>query len=124
MSTYSYDQSALMASMTVYMILCLAISIFAIVCMWKIFAKANHPGWASIIPLYNMYTLFDIAWGNGLLFLLLCIPFVNFVVGIIVYVKLAAAFGKSGGFAVGLIFLPIIFLPILAFGNSIYQGPQ
>lgn len=123
--SYSYsttDTSALMAFFATYSIILLIVCIFAIVCMWKIFTKAGRPGWASLIPIYNMYVYFDIAWGNGLFFLLTFVPFVNFVVAIIQNVKLAQVFGKGGGFAVGLIFLPIIFLPILAFGSSTYRG--
>jgi len=111
-----------MAFFATYSIILLIVCIFAIVCMWKIFTKAGRPGWASLIPIYNMYVYFDIAWGNGLFFLLTFVPFVNFVVAIIQNVKLAQVFGKGGGFAVGLIFLPIIFLPILAFGSSTYRG--
>jgi hypothetical protein len=33
-----------------------------------------------------------------------------------------SAFGKGVGFAIGMIFLPFIFWPILAFGSSQYQG--
>ncbi len=102
----------------------IAIIVFSIVCMWKIFTKAGEAGWKTLIPFYNMYTEFKIAWGNGWLFLLMLIPVVNFVIAIIFEVKLAQAFGKGGGFAVGLIFLPIIFLPILAFGSAQYIGPQ
>ena len=60
----------------------------------------------------------------GILFLLLLIPLVNVVISIILMVKLAKAFGKSGGFAAGLIFLPLIFLPILGFGSAEYIGPD
>lgn len=119
----SYE-ATLAAAMGIYFVVILLVAVFAIVCMWKIFSKAGQPGWAAIIPFYNSYVLFDIAWGNGLLFLLLCIPVANFIVMIILYVKLAQAFGYSAGFAVGLIFLPVIFLPILAFGNNSYVGPQ
>lgn len=40
---------------------------------------------------------------------------------IIVSIRIANAFGKGAGFAVGLIFLPFIFFPILAFGDAEYQ---
>lgn len=101
----------------------LAISVLAIVAMWKIFTKAGESGWAAIIPFYNMYVLFKISWGNGWYFLLLLIPLANIVILIITMVKLAKAFGKGGGFACGLIFLYIIFLCILAFNNDIeYAG--
>lgn len=119
----SYD-NAIFAAMGIYMIVVLVIAVFTIICMWKIFTKAGQPGWAAIIPFYNYYVLFEIAWGNGLLFLLLLIPAANFVVLIILWVKLAQSFGYSAAFAIGLLFLPIIFLPMMAFGNNRYIGPQ
>lgn len=121
---YDSYESTIMAAMGIYVVVILAIAVFAIVCMWKIFTKAGQPGWASIIPFYNYYVLFEIAWGNGLLFLLMFIPVANFVVMIILWVKLSQSFGYSAAFAIGLLFLPIIFLPILAFGSSRYIGPQ
>ncbi|MDR7813848.1 DUF5684 domain-containing protein [Lacrimispora sp.] len=39
-------------------------------------------------------------------------------------IKLAKAFEKSGGFTVGLVLLPPIFIPILGLGSSKYKGPQ
>ena len=107
----------------VYSLISLALCIVVIVAWWKIFVKAGKPGWASIIPLYNTYCMFQISFGNGWLFLLCLVPCVNIVMIIIMYVKLAKAFGKSGGFAVGLIFLSFIFLPMLGFGDADYIGP-
>ena len=94
-----------------------------IVACWLLFKKAGKPGWASIVPFYNVYTLFEITWGSGWLFLLLLIPIANIVIWIITMVKLAQVFGKGGGFACGLIFLNTIFECIIAFDNSIqYVG--
>ena len=104
----------------------IAISVLEIVSMWKIYTKAGKPGWAAIIPVYNIVVLFQITGMNPWLILLLFVPFVNFiampVLMIMVYAKLAKAFDKSGGFAVGLIFLNVIFLPILAFSDAEYKG--
>ena len=106
----------------IYMVILLAIAVISLISMWKIFAKAGEAGWKALIPIYNMYVLFQITWGKGIYFLLMLIPLANFVILIITYVKLANAFGKSGAFAVGLVFLPAIFMPILAFGSAEYQG--
>lgn len=106
----------------IYYLVVLAIGILMLVSLWKIFVKAGKPGWGAIIPFYNSYCLFDMAFGNGWLFLLTFVPCVNFVMMIILYVKLAKAFGQGTGFAIGLIFLPVIFLPILAFGDAQYIG--
>ena len=100
----------------------LAVAVFSIVIMWRIFEKAGEHGWAAIIPFYQNYVLFKITWGQGWLFLLLFLPIVNIVTCIITMIKLAKAFNKDGAFAVGLIFLNIIFLAILAFGEARYSG--
>jgi hypothetical protein len=97
------------------------IFIFFIVVMWKIFVKAGMPGWASIIPIYNAYILLQIAGKPGWWLILLFIPLVNFIIMIVVVLGIAAHFGKGGGFALGMILLPIIFYPILAFGSAKYQ---
>ena len=119
------DSASLAASgiSMVSSLISLALSILILVAWWKVFVKAGKPGWGAIIPLYNMYCMFQITFGNGWLFLLCLVPCVNIVMIIIMYVKLAKAFGKGGGFAVGLIFLPVIFLPMLGFGDADYIGP-
>lgn len=102
----------------------LAITALGVIALWFIFSKAGEPGWAAIVPLYNTYILYKITWGNGWLFLLLLIPIANIVIGIITAVYLGQAFKKSGGFIVGLVLLPIVFMPILGFGSSKYVGPK
>ena len=100
----------------------LVIAVAVLVGMWKVFVKAGKPGWGAIVPLYNLYCLSDMAFGKGWMFLLLLIPIVDIVVLIMMYVKLAKAFGKGVGFAVGLIFLPFIFIPMLGYGDAKYIG--
>lgn len=109
--------------MIVYCIVVLAIALLIIAGMWKMFVKAGKPGWGAIVPFYNTYCLFEMSFGNGWLFLLLFVPCVNAVMEIIMLFKLAKAFGKGGGFALGLIFLPYIFMPMLGFGDAQYYGP-
>jgi hypothetical protein len=106
------------------MIVYLVLIIFLIACIWKIFTKAGKPGWAAIIPIYNIIVLLEIVGKPVWWIILLLIPCVNLVVMILIYLELAKVFGQSTGFAVGLILLGIIFLPILAFGDSKYIGPQ
>ena len=106
-------------------VLSFVLFVLTIIELWCVFKKAGRPGWAALVPFYNMYTLFDIAWGKGWMFLTIFIPFVNVVIGIMLYLKLAKAFGKSTGFGVGLIFLGVIFMGILGFGSAQYLGvPQ
>ena len=101
----------------------LIVCIISLVALAKVFKKAGRPGWAVIVPIYNLYVLFDIAWGKGIMFLLMLIPVVNFVIMIMLYIKLAKAFGKSGGFAAGLIFLNLIFhrLGEFVFRNGLFR---
>ena len=115
------SQTGVIALLGTYIILILVIAVIMIVANWKVFTKAGKPGWASIIPLYNMYVMFEIAGMNGWMFLLTFIPIVNIIIQIMLYLNLAKKFGKSTGFAIGLILLNPIFLLMLAFGNAEYN---
>lgn len=90
---------------------------------WRIFEKAGKPGWAVIIPFYNVIILLEIVgkpwWW---LLLMIFVPLGNIIWGIWTINLLAKSFGKYEGFTVGLILLPFIFYPILGFGNAQYQG--
>ena len=101
----------------------LLIALFLIVAMWKVFTKAGQPGWASIIPIYNLYIWCKIVGRPWWWILLMLIPFVNFIIAIILGIDMAKSFGKGAGFGIGLALLGIIFLPILGFGSAQYQGP-
>lgn len=103
------------------MLFYIALIVLAIVGMWKLFAKAGKPGWASLIPIYNTCVLIDIAGKPMWWILLMLIPFVNIVIGILVMIGLAKNFGRGAGTVIGLIFLPSIFLLILAFGSAEYK---
>jgi hypothetical protein len=121
---YSYSASSQgEAPGPLFWIFWLAFMILMIAACWKIFTKAGQPGWASIIPIYNCYILCKIVGRPGWWVILLLIPFVNFIVGIILCIDLAKSFGKGVGFAIGLILLGVIFFPILGFGSAQYQGP-
>ena len=89
---------------------------------WQMFEKAGKPGWAFIVPFYNFYCLCEIAGKPGWWVLFILIPPVFFILGIIVWLEVAKNFGKGTGFALGLIFLGFIFIPILGFGDVVYQG--
>jgi hypothetical protein len=102
------------------MIIYLALILFMLVAYWKIFTKAGQPGWGTLVPIYNAYLMLKIAGKPGWWLLLMFIPVVNFVVFILMIVSFAENFGKSVGFAIGMIFLPFIFFPILAFGDATY----
>lgn len=98
---------------------------FFVIVTWKIYTKAGKPGWASLIPIYSTIVEMEIIGRPGWWFLLYFIPLFGIYVMILDTMILAKCFGKDGGFAVGLILLPAIFYPILAFGKTAqYQGPM
>ncbi|GGH69688.1 DUF5684 domain-containing protein [Phaeocystidibacter marisrubri] len=99
------------------------ILIIGIATQWKIFTKAGKPGWASLIPIYNIIVLLEIVGKPWYWFFLMMIPLVNIIFLVWVINLLSKSFGKDEGFTVGLILLGIVFYPILAFGNAQYQGP-
>ena len=107
----------------IIMIVYLAIIILLVAGVWKTFVKAGQPGWAAIIPIYNVYILCKIAGRPGWWVLLLFIPIVSIIIAIIVSIDIAKSFGKGVGFGVGLALLGIVFYPILGFGSAEYQGP-
>lgn len=102
------------------MLIALVFYIIGVIFQWKVFEKAEKPGWAALIPIYNVVVLFDIAglplWNVALLL----VPFLNIYIMIKANINLSKNFGKPGAFALGLIFLPIVFWGILAFDKSTY----
>lgn len=101
----------------------LVVGILVIVSLWMIFKKAGKPGWASIVPIYDIIVLIQVA-GLPLWYLvLLIIPFANIYAIFKIYIELAHKFGKSTGFGVLTVFFSEICLPILAFDkNATYKG--
>ncbi len=120
-----YDVISALVGLTglaVIWVIALLLMALMIVAMWILFKKAGKPGWAAVVPFYDQYTLYEITWGNGWRFLMLLIPIYNIVLAILTYIRLAKAFGKDEGYAVGLVFLPQVFVPMLAFGSAAYHG--
>jgi hypothetical protein len=107
----------------VFWIVCLVVIVFYAYCGWKLYEKAGKPGWAAIVPIYNYVVLLDIVGKPIWWIILLLIPFVNFIVIIVVLHNLSKVFGKGVGFTLGLIFLGFIFYPVLAFGSATYTKP-
>ena len=121
---YSYSYSSYgQAPGPLFWVFGVAFAILMIVALWKIFTKAGQPGWAAIVPILNTYFTIKVAGRPGWWLLLMFIPFVDFIIWIILCIDLAKNFGKGTGLGIGLLLLPIIFFPILAFSSAQYQGP-
>jgi len=103
-------------------LIAMVICVLMVVAMWRVFTKAGQPGWGCLIPFYNVYLMLKIAGKPGWWLVFFFIPVINLVVQIVMMIDIARNFGRGGWFAAGLIFLPIIFFPILAFGESVYIG--
>jgi chromate transport protein ChrA len=116
------DQSSVGLFGAVFSIVTMVVTVIVIASIWKVFTKAGQPGWAAIVPIYNVVVLLRIAGKPVWWLILLLVPFVNFVILIIVNISLAKNFGKGAGFAIGLVLLGFIFFPILGFGDARYLG--
>lgn len=116
----------LFADATYYMILLVELALIAawFVGMWKLFEKAGKPGWAGIIPIYNLIVLLEIVGRPIWWIVLFLIPCLNIVACILVGIDVAKSFGKDTGYGVGLGLLPFIFYPLLGFSDARYQGPS
>lgn len=107
-----------------FLLFALAIVVVVIIGLWKLFEKAGEPGWAAIIPIFNIIVMLKIA-GRPLWWVVLyLIPLVNIVATIIVAIDIAKAFGQSAmfGFFLNFLFGGIGYL-ILGFGNYQYRKP-
>ncbi len=107
------------------------VSLIRLIAKWKVHTKAGKPGWAVFLPIYRNVVIFEIAGISPALLLLyylviipffgfFVIPIVSLILKIVLAINISKKFGKSGGFAVGLIFLPTIFYAILGFGKAEY----
>ncbi len=103
----------------VFNLIILAYVVVLIMAQWKIFEKAGKPGWAAIVPIYNLIVLLEIVdrplWW---IFLLICTGPIG---GILISMDLAENFGKTKGWGIGMLFfLGFIGFPMLGFGDAQY----
>lgn len=99
----------------------LAVFVCVIAGFWKVFVKAGQPGWASLVPLYNIFVMLQIAGKPSWWLILFFVPLANLIVSILLFVAIAEKFSKSAGFGVGMALLSPIFIPILGFGDAQYN---
>jgi len=98
----------------------LVLAVLFIAGMWKTFAKAGQPGWAAIIPIYNIYVLVTKVADRGILWVVLGIVFPLAL--IVPMIDTAKAFGKGTGYGIGLALFGFVFFPLLGFGDAQYRG--
>lgn len=105
-------------------VIALVAIVIMIAAVWKVFTKAGEPGWAVLVPIYNIVVLLKVSGKPWWWLFLFLIPFVGFIIAILQCVGLAKNFGKGTGFAIGLILLGPIFYMILGFGSAQFQGTK
>lgn len=98
--------------------------ILMLVSMWKIYEKLGTEGWKAIIPIYNIIVLLQLLKWDLWKIILFFIPIVNIVFAILLYRDLAARFGKGIGFTIGILLLPVVFLPLLAFKGEVVSTEE
>ena len=121
----------------IIILVALAFAVLAVVGQWKAFKKAGKNGWEAIVPVYNQITLCEVVglwkwWPVVILVspMLSIIPVIGSLASsalsiyflVILNISTARSFGKSDGFAAGLVFLAPIFWMILGGKNSQYVG--
>lgn len=124
---YEMSASEVAAAVAVYGTI-LTVSLFFIILTaignYKMFKKAGVAGWKAFVPVYNMYCLCEIVFGNGVYFLAFFIPLINTVFHFVLNYKLAKCFRKSFAFFLGLSIFTPIFTIVLGFDESKYYGPE
>jgi len=100
----------------------LFVVLLMIISLWRVFEKSGEPGWACLVPIYNMVVLLNIAGKPIWWLLLLFIPLINIIIYLLVFIAVAERFGKGALFGLGLFLFGFIFWPVLAFDDSAYQG--
>jgi len=99
----------------------LAILVVFVAGMWKVFEKAGEPGWAAIIPIYNIYVMIKISGNAWWWLILMLIPLINAIAFAKINIDVADKFGQGLLFGLGLWILGFVFWPVLGFGDYQYQ---
>ena len=119
---YSYSVSG---DPTVSFIVGGVVYLISIIIFWRVFTKAGRPGWAAIIPIYNIYTLVKVGGKSGWYVLGFIVPILGLILSILLALGVAEKFGKSGAFGfIGLWLFSLIGYIILAFGSAQYIGEK
>ncbi|MGF6834847.1 hypothetical protein QF015_003038 [Paenarthrobacter sp. TE4293] len=121
----SGSESAAAVGLVILLMVIYFAVVFAIVGVFYmgIFTKAGRPAWAAFVPIYNGIKILEIAGRPWYWFLLSLIPFAGIYFSIVALNDLSKSFGKDAGYTVGLVLLPVIFVPMLSYGSAPYLGP-
>ena len=121
-SSHAATEEAMSKSERMWLIGTWAVFFVIVAAQWRLFTKARKPGWASLVPIYNIIVWQQISGKPVWWLLLYFVPVVNLVVAVLTIFGIANNFGKGLGFGFGLLLAPFFFLPLLAFGDAVYVG--
>lgn len=116
------EETPVLMVFTVFLIILVVFLVPTLAGIWRIYEKAGKPGWAAIVPIYNLIVWMEIIRKPGYWVLLMIIPYIGVIWQIWATNLLVKSFGKDEAFTVGAVFLPFIFFPILGFGDAQYVG--
>lgn len=105
------------------LVMCVTV-LWVVVGLSGVFAKAGWEGGLCLVPLVNIVVLGQIAGWDGLQIAGLFVPGLNGFFWILLMIDLAHAFGRGTVFTLGMILMPMVFLPLLGLDDSRYLGPN
>ncbi len=92
---------------------------------WKLFTKAGKPGWAALVPVYNVIIILQIINKPWWWLLLMIIPFVGLIWAVWSTNLFVKSYGKDVAYTIGFLLLPFIFVPLLGFDKEAkYTFPE
>jgi len=106
----------------VLIVLWVIVAVVLVIANWKIFTKAGKPGWAILVPVYNIVVMIQIIDKPMWWIVMLFIPIANIVFMIKILYNLVLKFGQPGWHVVLALFVGVIYYPYLAFSKASYQG--
>lgn len=113
-----------MGPFIIFSLMVLAVTAVTMAGIWQIFTKTGEAGWKSLVPLYNVMLWLQMIGRPGWYVLALVTPPTAVAVWAVLAFGTARSFGRGILFALGVTFLPFVFIPVLGFGQSVYVGPM
>jgi hypothetical protein len=108
----------------VFALIALAVALLLVIALWKIFTKAGKPGWATLVPLYNLVVLLQIVGRPWWYIFFIVVPGAQIILWAVVAINMGRVFDKNWAFGLGIFLLPFIFIPILGLGKATYMSPD
>ena len=118
----------------VFLLIVLVLSIVYIIGLWKVYEKADKPGWACIVPFYGNWVLTEIAGLHWMYFVFMCAnsivslleieelsliaTLISLYASFVCAYNISKKFNKGIGFSICLFFFGVIVYPILGFSKN------